>query len=211
MIDQIKRININDKEYPPLLKLIPDPPINLYYKGTILPNENCFAIVGARKCSIESKKIAFKIAKELSKHFIIVSGLASGIDTSAHTATVNEKKRTIAVLGTGLNKEVIYPKENLELSENIIKTGGCLISEYPPNTKGVKERFLERNRIISGISLAVLAIEAKERSGTSATIRRALRQNKKVFTINSSHFSQTQIVKTSQDILKEIKNESNYC
>ena len=205
MIDQIKRININNKEYPTLLKLIPDPPINLYYRGTILPNENCFAIVGARKCSIESKKIAFKIAKELSKHFIIISGLASGIDTSAHTAAVNEKKRTIAVLGTGLNKEVIYPKENLELSENIIKTGGCLISEYPPNTKGAKERFLERNRIISGISLAVLAIEAKERSGTSATIRRALNQNKKVFTINSSHFPRTQIVKTSQDILKEIK------
>ena len=205
MIDQIKTININDKEYPPLLKLIPSPPINLYYRGEILPNKNCFAIVGARKCSIESKKIAFKIAKELSKHFIIISGLASGIDTSAHTAAVNEKKRTIAVLGTGLNKEVIYPKENLELSENIIKTGGCLISEYPPNTKGVKERFLERNRIISGISLAVLAIEAKERSGTSATIRRALNQNKKVFTINSSHFPRTQIVKTSQYSVKEIK------
>ncbi len=211
MIDQIKRININDKEYPPLLKLILNPPINLYYRGTILPNKNCFAIVGARNCSIESRKIVFEIAKELSKYFTIVSGLASGIDTFSHIATIKEKKRTIAVLGTGLNQKVIYPKENLELSENIIKTGGCLISEYLPNTKGSKKTFPERNRIISGISLAILAIEAKEKSGTSITIRKALEQNKKVFTINSFHFPQTQTIKTSQDILKEIKNELNYC
>ena len=211
MIEQIKTINLNDKEYPPLLKLIPNPPINLYYRGTILPNKNCFAIVGARNCSIEGKKIAFKIAKELSKHFIIVSGLASGIDTFSHTATIEGGKRTIAVLGTGLNNEVIYPKENLKLSEDIIKTKGCLISEYPLNTKGSKKTFPERNRIISGISLAILAIEAKEKSGTSITIRKALEQNKKVFTINSFHFPQTKAIQTSQDILKEIKNEFNYC
>ena len=205
MIDQIKKININDKEYPSLLKLIPNPPINLYYRGTILPNENCFAIVGARNCSMEGKRIAFEMAKELSKHFIIVSGLASGIDTFSHIATVKERKRTIAVLGTGLNQNVMYPKENLELSENIINTGGCLISEYPSTTKGSRKTFPERNRIISGMSLAILAIEAKERSGTSITIRKALEQNKKVFTINSFHFPQTQVIKTPQDILKEIK------
>ena len=211
MIDQIKIVNINNKEYPPLLKLIPNPPINLYYRGTILPNKNCFAIVGARSCSIESKRLASKIAKELSEYFTIVSGLASGIDTFSHIATIEKKKRTIAVLGTGLNQKVIYPKENLELSENIIKTGGCLISEYSPNTKGSKKTFPERNRIISGMSLAILAIEAKERSGTSIVIRKALEQNKKVFTINSFHFPKTQIIKTSQDILKEIKNGFNYC
>ena len=211
MIDQVKMVNINDKEYPPLLKLIPNPPINLYYRGTILPNKNCFAIVGARNCSIEGKKIAFEMAKELSKYFTIVSGLALGIDSFSHTATIEEKKRTIAVLGTGLNNDVIYPKENLELSKNIIEAGGCLISEYLPNTKGSRKTFPERNRIISGMSLAILAIEAKERSGTSITIRKALKQNKKVFTINSFPFPQTIPIKTSQDILKEIKNEFNYC
>ena len=211
MIDQVKTININDKEYPTLLKLIPNPPINLYYIGTILPNKNCFAIVGARNCSIEGKKIAFKMAKELSKYFTIVSGLALGVDSFSHTATVEEKKRTIAILGTGLSKNVIYPKENLKLSENIVRTGGCLISEYPLNTRGSKKTFPERNRIISGISLAILAIEAKERSGTAITIRKALEQNKKVFTINSFPFAQTIPIKTSRDILKEIKNEFNYC
>jgi len=211
MIDQIRRININDKEYPPLLKLIHNPPTNLYYRGSILPNKNCFAIVGTRNCSARGKEIALEITKELSKYFIIVSGLASGIDTFSHTATIKEEKRTIAVLGTGLDEKVIYPKENLELSKNIIKTGGCLISEYPPSTRGSKKTFPERNRIISGISLAILAIEAKERSGTSIVIRKALEQNKKVFTINSFHFPKTQVIKTSQDILKEIKNGFNYC
>jgi len=210
VIDQVKTININDKEYPALLRLIPHPPINLYYRGTILPNENCFAIVGARNCSIESKKNAFEMAKELSEYFTIVSGLALGVDSFSHTATIEEKKRTIAILGTGLSKSVIYPKENLELSEDIVRTGGCLISEYPLNTRGSKKTFPERNRIISGISLAILAIEAKERSGTSITIREALKQNKKVFTINSFPFPQTIPIKTSQDILREIKNEINY-
>ena len=211
MIEQIKKVNINDKEYPSLLRFISNPPINLYYRGLILPNKNCFAIVGARNCSARGKEIALEITKELSKYFIIVSGLASGIDTFSHTATIKEEERTIAVLGTGLDEKVIYPKENLELSKNIIKTGGCLISEYSPNTRGSKKTFPERNRIISGISLAILAIEAKERSGTSIVIRKALEQNKKVFTINSFHFPKTQIIKTSQDILKEIKNGFNYC
>jgi len=205
MIKEIKKININDKEYPSLLKLIPNPPTNLYYKGTILPNKNCFAIVGARNCSIEGKQIAFEIAKELSKYFTIVSGLAMGIDSFSHIATIKERKRTIAVLGTGLNQNVMYPKENLELSEKIINTGGCLISEYSPETRGSRKTFPERNRIISGMSLAILAIEAKERSGTSITIRKALEQNKKVFTVNSFPFPQTQAIKTSQDILKELK------
>jgi len=206
----IKKTNIHDKEYPPLLRLISNPPINLYYRGILLPDEKCFAIVGARNCSKEGKKIVSEIVKELCKNFTIISGLAQGIDTSAHTLTIRENNRTIAVLGTGINENVIYPKENRELSEKIIDYNGCLISEYPPNTRASKNTFLERNRIITGMAIAVIAVEAKRRSGTANTIRNALQQNKKVFIINSPEFEQSIQIKTAQEILKIIKDEFNY-
>jgi DNA processing protein len=119
----------------------------------------------------------------------IVSGLAPGIDTAAHLATVERKRRTIAVLGTGLDEKSIYPKENLKLARKIIETGGCLISEYPPGTPGSQFTFPQRNRIISGLSLGVLVIEAKEKSGALITANWAKSQGRLVFAVPGNIYS----------------------
>lgn len=178
-------INIKDRDYPKLLKEIKDAPKILYYSGKLpQTNENCFAIVGTRLCSSYGKEIALEISGGLSEAGItIVSGLAPGIDTFSHQAVVERNKRTIAVLGTGLDEESIYPKENIELSRKILETGGCLISEYPPGTRGTRFTFPQRNRIISGLSLGVLVIEAKQKSGALITADYAFRQKRKVFAV----------------------------
>jgi DNA processing protein len=181
---ELKTVSIQDKEYPRLLKKIPEPPKKIYFQGELLPNENCFAIVGTRLCSDYGKQIALEISRDLTKAGLtIVSGLAEGIDTFAHLAAVEIKERTIAILGTGLDKKVIYPQSNLNLSGKILKTGGCLVSEYPPQTRGSKFTFPRRNRIISGLSLGVLVVEAKQKSGALITAKWARRQGKKVFAI----------------------------
>ncbi|GAI30595.1 unnamed protein product, partial [marine sediment metagenome] len=150
-MDEIKTITIKDKKYLELLKKIINPPEILYVKGELNPNEQCFAVVGTRMCSPYGKQVALEIAGDLAEAgLIIVSGLAPGIDTFAHTAAVERNKRTIAVLGTGLDEKSIYPQSNLKLAQRILETGGCLISEYPPGTPGSKFTFPQRNRIISG-------------------------------------------------------------
>lgn len=202
MNSEIKRININDQAYPPLLRIIPNPPRNIYYKGNFLPNNNCFAVIGARNYNQQGKKSAWKIVQKLSQKFTIVSGLASGIDSIAHFLTLKKKNRTIAVLPTGIDN--IYPKKNKSLAQKILKNKGCLMSEYPPKTKLSKNNFLERNRIISGLSKAILAINAKQRSGSANTIRHALQQNKKVFTIHSESFLNTIQIKNTKDIIKNL-------
>ena len=161
--NNIKIININEREYPQALKEIYDPPISLYVKGNIekLNNKN-IGIVGCRECTTYGKKSAEYFAYNLSKQNInIVSGLAKGIDSYAHLGSLNTGN-TIAVLGNGL--DMIYPKENLELANEIIKRGGTIISEYPCGTKPDKMKFPARNRIISGISSGIIVIEAKEKS-----------------------------------------------
>ena len=216
-MNQIKTITINDKEYPEVLKKIKKPPKVIYFKGRIAPSKNCFAIVGARHCSDYGKQIAFQIAKDLTQSgLIIVSGMASGIDTSVHKGALKKNKRTIAVLGTGLDEKSIYPQENIELSNQIIENNGCLISEYPLKTRGTKFTFPQRNRIISGISLGVLIIEAKERSGTLSTANWARKQGKKIFIVPGSiHWSNSKVyqhlikhgakpIENANDILKEL-------
>ncbi len=202
MNSKIKRININDQEYPSLLRIIPNPPRNLFVKGNFLPNNNCFAIVGARNYTQKGKEKTQQITKKLSKRFTIVSGLASGIDTITHSSTLKEKERTFAVLPAGINQ--IYPQKNKRLANQIIKNNGCLISEYSPQTKLSKKQFLERNRITAGLSSAILAVNARKRSGTSSTIRKALKQKKKVFTIDSDSFPNTIKIKNTKDILKNL-------
>ena len=158
--NNIKIININEREYPQALKKIYDPPISLYVKGNIekLNNKN-IGIVGCRECTTYGKKSAEYFSYNLSKQNInIVSGLAKGIDSYAHLGSLNTGN-TIAVLGNGL--DMIYPKENLELANEIIKRGGTIISEYPCGTKPDKMKFPARNRIISGISSGIIVIEAK--------------------------------------------------
>jgi DNA processing protein len=231
-MNEIKILTIKDKDYPKLLKKIKDPPKVLYYKGEIFPKENCFAVVGTRRCSAYGKEIALEITRALSDAGLtIVSGMAPGIDTFCHRAVVErllpthhpsnptippKNGRTIAVLGTGLDEKSIYPKENLKLAREILESGGALISEYPPKTRGTQFTFPQRNRIISGLSLGVLVVEAKEKSGALITADWAKSQRKKVFAIpgnihslNSAgcHYlikKGAKLVETANDILKEL-------
>jgi len=217
-MDDIKSININDINYPKLLKEIKNAPKVLYYKGKILPEEKCFAVVGTRRYSVYGKQAALEIVDGLAEtELTIVSGLAPGIDTFAHTAAVEQNKRTIAVLGTGIDEKTIYPQSNLKLAQKILETNGCLISEYPPGTRGTQFTFPQRNRIISGLSLGTLVIEAKERSGSLITANHAFSQKRKVFAIPGSIYSQNsrgthflikkgaKLVENADDILKELK------
>lgn len=179
----MRKITINDKKYPKSLLKIDNPPKQLYVEGNIeLLNKNCIAIIGSRNCSENGKKLAQKFAIELSNQgIIIISGMAKGIDSEAHKGTLRTKGKTIAVLGSGLNK--IFPKENTNLYKEILENKGLIISEYEPNIEPCSSRFLERNRIVSGLSLGVLVIEAGYRSGTSVTASLAQKQGKKVFVI----------------------------
>lgn len=219
MGEETKTINIKDKNYPKLLKEIKNPPEILYYKGSLPQVEsNCFAIVGARRCSDYEKQVALEITGDLADTGLtIVSGLAPGIDTFCHKAVIERKKRTIAVLGTGIDEKSIYPKENIKLAQKIIENGGCLISEYPPGTRGTHFTFPQRNRIISGLSLGVLIIEAKQKSGALITAEYAKKQNRKIFAIPGPIHSLNsrgpnylikngaKLVGGADDILKELK------
>jgi len=218
MSTEIKQISINDKNYPKLLKEIKDAPKVLYYIGSLpKPDEKIFAVVGTRMFSAYGKQIALEIAGDLAEAGLtIISGLAPGIDTFAHQATLERKGRTIAVLGTGLDEKSIYPKENIKLARKIVENNGCLISEYPVGTSGTHFTFPQRNRIVSGLSLGVLVVEAKQKSGALITADLAFKQNKKVFAVpgpihslNSKgpHFiikKGAKLVENANDILTEL-------
>ena len=178
---KIEEMTIDSKEYPEKLKNIYDPPRKIYLIGNkSLLYQKGIAIVGARDATQYGKKITYNLAKELSEqNIVIISGLALGIDSYAHTGTV--QGRTIAVLGSGIDN--IYPKENLELARKIIKNKGCIISEYPLGTKPERLHFPQRNRIISGLSNGVVVIEASKKSGALITAEFALEQGKEVFAV----------------------------
>lgn len=186
----IKTISLDSPDYPLQLKLIKSPPKLLYCIGRMEAKENCLAIVGSRICSPYGKENALMLAKKAAENNLtIVSGLATGIDYFAHYAAVCSKKRTIAVLGGGLDYQSFYPKQNLSLAKKIIENNGAIISEYPPKTKPANYTFPQRNRIISGLSLGVLVIEAKLKSGALLTAKWAQRQNKKIFAVPGPIFS----------------------
>lgn len=188
---EIDIISINDKKYPQILKQIYDPPISLYIKGNIeILNGKNIAIVGCRNSSKYGEEAAKYFAYNLSaKGINIISGLARGIDTYAHIGNLGAMMhngndicgKTIAVVGNGI--DIIYPKENKYLEGKIIKSGGCIISEYPLGTKPEKFNFPARNRIISGLSKGVLVIEARAKSGTLITIDFALQQGRDVYVV----------------------------
>lgn len=216
-MEDIKEIKFGEENYPELLKKIKNPPKVLYYKGKIEPKELCFAVVGTRRCSSYGKQAVLEIAGGLADYsFTIVSGLAPGIDTFAHQACVEKKKRTIAVLGTGIDEKSIYPKENIPLARKIVELGGLLISEYPPGTKGANFTFPQRNRIISGLSIGILVIEAKMRSGSLITAGNGFSQDRKVFAVPGSIYSLNskgtntlikkgaKLVENAEDILEEL-------
>ncbi|MBU4022920.1 DNA-processing protein DprA [Patescibacteria group bacterium] len=187
----IKEIGIKDQNFPMPLAQIPNSPGALYYKGDLtLGNSPIIGIVGTRRCSDYGRQAAIEITSGLTRAgFIIVSGLARGIDTIAHKTALENNGKTIAFIGTGLNKKNIYPQENLGLAEKIVEQGGAIISELKPDTPGFKSNFLRRNRLISGLSSAILVIEAKNRSGALNTAYHAFRQKKKVFALPGSIYS----------------------
>ncbi|MCK5416350.1 DNA-processing protein DprA [Candidatus Parcubacteria bacterium] len=201
--EDIGIITLEDDNYPALLKEIYDPPHLLYYKGKIEQDNNInIAVVGSRKYSHYGEQAVEKIVGDLARNNItIVSGLALGIDALAHRATINNNGRTIAVLGTGIDAKSIYPKMNKFLSDQIIESGGLILSEFPIETPPEKYNFPKRNRIISGLCLGTLLIEAAEKSGTLITARTALEQNREVFAIPGSIFSQTS--KGTNQFIKE--------
>lgn len=180
----IEMVTIIDKDYPKSLKNIYDAPVVLYYKGNkqLLNNNKVIAIVGCRNCSKYGENVSSKFAYDLSKQGIcIISGMAKGIDSKAHLGALKQKGKTIAVLGSGLDR--IYPSENLKLYNEIIENEGLILSEYVIGTNANKLNFPARNRIISGLSDGVLVVEAKEKSGTLITVDFALEQGKDVFVV----------------------------
>ena len=178
---KLKILEKNGDNYPKRLRFIKNAPQKLYIEG----NENCLdmpsvTVVGSRNMTEYGEKMARKIVKELTDCGIcIVSGMAIGIDSVAHRTCIENDGKTIAVLGSGLNN--VYPVENKGLFKNIIESGGCVVSEQEPNAEAEKMFFPARNRIVSGLSLGTLVIEATYRSGTSITANLAFEQGKKVF------------------------------
>ena len=180
----IELIKNTDKEFPQNLLNIEKSPKELYIMGNKkLLNKKSLAIVGTRNCTPYGAECAEKFATDISKKNIcIISGMALGIDTFAHNGALKEKGNTIAVLGCGF--DYIYPEENIDLLNKIVEDGGLVVSEYPPKTKAVLSKFPYRNRIISGLSMGTLVVEAtRNRSGSLVTARYAKEQNKKIFSI----------------------------
>lgn len=211
----IELLTWNDATFPDSLRNIPDSPTVLYVRGKLLPtDERALAIVGTRKASRYGADATKYIAQELAEHGVtIISGLAHGIDAAAHQGALAAQGRTIAVLGNGIDR--IYPADHHELAEAIIQNG-AIVSEYPLGSPPSGTHFPRRNRIISGLSLAVLVGEAPIRSGAIITAEAALEQGKEVFALPSNIFNKVgtggnrliqegaRLVMHPRDILEEL-------
>lgn len=188
---RVRVITLKDKDYPPLLKDLLNAPPVLYVAGALKPEEDRFAlaIVGTRKISAYGRQVTEQFAQELAKGQVtVVSGLAHGVDTVAHTAALDAGGRTIAVLASGL--DTIYPATNLGLARRIVESGqGALVSEFPLGVKPDARNFPARNRIISGLSLGVLVAEAPAQSGALITANFALEQGRDVFAVPNSIYA----------------------
>ena len=169
-------------DYPPLLKQIPDAPLLLYVRGDPkILSQHAVAMVGTRRPSAYGSSVTHRLAYDLAqRQLVVVSGLARGIDSAAHRGALEAKGKTVAVLGSGI--DVIYPRENKRLAEQVMASG-AMISEFPLGTGPKPENFPIRNRIISGLSLGVVVVEAAEYSGSLITARLALEQNREVFAV----------------------------
>ena len=192
---KINQVSFGGADYPCLLKEIPDPPKEIFYLGNFLSEQLAerpkIAIVGTRKATAYGRVIANEMAQKFAKKgIVVVSGLAIGIDTAAHEGALLGGGKTIAVLPCGL--DFIYPRQNENLARSIIKTGGAIISEYSAGMLAMKHQFLERNRIVSGLSVATIVIEAPDKSGALVTARLAAEQGREVFVapgpINHSNY-----------------------
>ena len=189
--DEVKRIadaggsflTREDEGYPERLLEIYDPPAVLWIRGSVaLLSRPGIAVVGTRQPSIYGAGMAEMLSRDLAnRRLTILSGMARGVDTAAHKGAIDAGGKTVAVWGTGI--DVIYPKENKKLAESIVATGGTIVSEYPMGTFPAPQNFPVRNRILSGISIGVLVIEAGEYSGTRITARCAMEQNRDVYAV----------------------------
>ena len=185
----IRAVTRVSDDYPGRLTRTVDAPPTLYVKGEAdLNNERMFAIVGSRRCTRDGQRAAREFAEKLSRENVtIVSGLAAGIDSAAHTGAVNAKAPTIAVLGCGV--DIVYPQENLKLYNDILDNGGAIVSEHLPGMPPLASNFPARNRIISGMSKGVLIVEGARRSGAMITVGNALDQGRDLFAVPGSIYS----------------------
>jgi len=217
--ENIEIITIKDPRYPQLLKESYSPPAVLFVKGKIdnLNYQKNLAVVGTRKTSAYGRQITLEIVKPLVRNkFIITSGLALGIDALAHQTALENQGRTIAVLGTGLDRQSIYPRTNFNLAQKILAQNGTLISEFPIGTQPLKHHFPLRNRIIAALSLGTVVIEAPPKSGALITAYQALEHNREVFAVPGSIFNHNsagpnkliqkgaKLITSYQDILEEL-------
>ncbi len=223
-IDAIERygckvITIQDESYPANLKAIYDPPQVLYVKGELLPGDSfSVSVVGTRSASSYGKTVAEKLSNHLAARGVtVVSGMAYGIDTAAHKGALSASGRTIAVMGNGL--DVVYPSRNAGLFEEIVSSGAA-ISEFSMGTQPLKSNFPRRNRLISGLSLGTLVVEAPERSGALITADCALEQGREVFAVPGQILSEmssgthslikqgAKLVESVEDILEELPSHA---
>jgi DNA processing protein len=224
-LERVKRLGgdiliLDDGSYPSYLREIADPPITLYVRGDW---QGCFeqpgvAVIGSRMCSTYGENAAEMLARDLaSRGICVISGLARGIDTAAHKGAMRGGGKTIAVLGTGI--DAVYPKENTRLVREILDSGGAVVSQFPLGTPPLKDNFPYRNRIISGLSLGVLIVEATERSGSLITARLATEQNREVMAVpgnitSRNSFGTNYLIKAGaklvqqwQDVVAELPSE----
>lgn len=178
----LKTVDFREENYPATLKEIPDLPLILYYRGEIGVDDPCVSIVGNRKISGYGQRMTQRITQGLvNANLVIVSGLALGVDGVAHQVAVENKAKTIGVLAHGLDR--IYPSSHTSLAKKIIECGGAIISEYPPGDLPLKHHFLERNRVIAGLSMGTLVVEAGEKSGALTTARCSLDYGRSVWAV----------------------------
>jgi len=207
-------ITMSDAEYPPLLLQIPDPPPFLYVYGSLNTSTRCIAVVGSRNATSYGVSTTIRLCSDLaSRKITVVSGMAIGIDTAAHEGALIGGGKTIAVLGSGFEK--VYPAQNLKLFHKIAENG-AVITEFPLNTKPDAHNFPLRNRVISGICLGTVIVEATKKSGSLITARLAAEQNREVFAVPGSiqSFKSTgthtlikqgaKLVEHAQDIIEEL-------
>lgn len=208
----IEEIDIKSIDYPKQLLNIYEPPLKLFVLGNKkILEQKSIGIVGSRNATEYGKKVALNFSRKLSENGVnIISGLALGIDTCAHLGALQaeSKGRTIAVLGSGLDE--IYPKQNIELAKMIIRSGGCIITEYPLGTKPMRLHFPQRNRIISGLSRGILVVEANEKSGALITADFALDQGKDVYAIpgnilNINSIGTNELIKSGAKLVTNYK------
>jgi DNA processing protein len=224
-MEQLEKVGVevftfHDDEYPARLREIYDYPPVIYLKGELtIQDEWCIAVVGTRNATVYGKQVTQEIVEDLARNKItVISGLARGIDTIAHRSALEAGGRTVAVCGCGLDS--VYPPENAALARGIVQNG-ALISEYPLKAKPRPDNFPRRNRIMSGMSLGVLVIEADETSGAIITAHMALEQNREVFAVPGSILSPksrgtntliqegARLVRNCGDILEELNLTAN--